>query len=136
MQTPRRRRQEGLVREALYIFLAIAIVMVVLLDGLAIFNAQQDARDSASEAGLEAQRVYLETGSAGAAEDAAAETVQAYDGGELVEFSVSTSAGSESFTVTVQHHADTYVFKYLKYVPGLDGWVDDVQNPTITDTTP
>jgi hypothetical protein len=134
MQPPRRRRQEGLIREALYVFLAIAIVMAVLLDGLAIFTAQQDARDDASDAGTEARRTYVETGSVDAAREAAARLVEANDA-DLVAFSVSTAGRTETFTVTVQHHADTYLFKYLAYLPGLDDWVDDLQNPTITRTT-
>jgi len=134
MQPPRRRRQEGLIREALYVFLAIAIVMAVLLDGLAIFTAQQDARDDASDAGTEARRAYVETGSVDAAREAAAGLVEANDA-DLVAFSVSTAGRTGTFTVTVQHHADTYLFKYLAHLPGLDDWVEGVQNPTITRTT-
>jgi hypothetical protein len=136
MQTPRRRRQEGLIREALYIFLAVAIVMAVLLDGVALFTTQQDARDDASDAGLEAKSAYVETGSVDRAREAAAAHAESKDA-DLVRFSVSTSAGNPnpSFTVTVQHHTDTYLFKYLGYLPGLDDWVEDMQNPTITRTT-
>lgn len=136
MQTPRRRQQQGLIREALYVFLAIAIVMAVLLDGLALFTAQQDARDDAPDAGQEARQAYVETGSIEAARAAAAKHVEG-NGADLVDFSASTAAGANSatFTITVQHHAETYLFKYLGYVPGLDDWVKDVENPVITRST-
>jgi cytoskeletal protein RodZ len=134
MQTPRRRRQEGLIREALYVFLAIAVVMAVLLDGVAIFTVQKGARENASDAGSEARQAYIETSSVDAAREAAARQAESKDA-DLVAFSVATVSGTETFTVTVQHHTDTYLFKYLKYLPGLDDWVDEVQNPTITRTT-
>lgn len=136
MQTPSRRRQQGLIREALYIFLAIAIVMAVLLDGLALLTAQQNARDDASDAGAEAKREYIESGNVDLARAAAATLVEA-NGGELVSFTASAASGATSpaFTVTVRHSAETYLFKYLGYVPGLDDWVDDMENPTITETT-
>jgi len=136
MQTPSRRRQQGLIREALYVFLAIAIVMAVLLDGVALFTVQQDARDNASDAGLEAKQDYVQSGSVEQARAAAAKHVDAKDA-DLVDFSVSTRQGTsaETFTVTVQHHVDTYIFKYLGYLPGLDEWVEGVENPTITRTT-
>lgn len=136
MRTPRRRRQQGLIREALYIFLAVAIVMAVLLDGFAIFTVQQDARDDATDAGREAQAEYVQTGSLQAAENAAEAHVRS-QGGQLVEFSSKAGTGAEarSFTVTVRHEADTYLFHYLGYVPGLDDWVDETQSPAITRTT-
>ena len=136
MQTPDRRRQKGLIREALYIFLAIAIVMAVLLDGVALFTTQQDARDDASDAGQEARQAYVETNNVQQAQAAAEKHAQANDA-DLVAFSASTTSGSAAatFTVTVQHHTDTYLFKYLRYLPGLDDWVHDMQNPTITRTT-
>jgi len=136
MHAPRRHRQEGLIREALYIFLGIAIVMAVLLDGVAIFTVQQDARDDATDAASEARQEYVETGSVDQARAAAARHVEANDA-EMLGFTAARPAGDSAiqFTVTVQHHAETYVFKYLKYVPGLDTWVEDMQNPTITRST-
>jgi hypothetical protein len=136
MQTPSRRRQQGLIREALYIFLTIAIVMAVLLDGLALFTVHQDARDDASDAGVAAKQEYTESGNVQLAQEAAATHVEA-KGGDMIDFTTSTSGGatSKSFTVTVQHHTDTYLFKYLGYLPGLDDWVDDMQNPKATETT-
>ena len=136
MQTPRRRRQQGLIREALYVFLAVAVVMAVLLDGFSIFTAQQNARDDASDAGSEARQEYVQSGNTQLAEEAAKTHIEA-GGGELVDFSTAAGTGSDtrSFTVTVRYTADTYLFHYLGYIPGLDDWVEDVQNPTITRTT-
>jgi hypothetical protein len=136
MQSSRWHRQEGLIREALYVFLGIAIVMAVLLDGVALFTVQQDARDDASDAGAEARQEYAQTGSVDQAQAAAARHVEANDA-DLTGFTVTRPNGGATvkFTVTVQHHAETYIFKYLKYVPGLDAWVEDMQNPEITRTT-
>lgn len=136
MQTPRRRRQQGLIREALYVFLAVAIVMAVLLDGFAIFTVQQNARDDATDAGRKAKAEYVETGNLQAAENAAEAHVRS-QGGQLLEFTskAGTTAEARSFTVTVRHKTDTYLFHYLGYVPGLGDWVDETQNPVITRTT-
>ncbi len=136
MRTPRRRRQEGLIREALYIFLAVAIVMAVLLDGFAIFTAQQNARGDASDAGLQAKQEYVQSGDIRRAEQAAKTLVEAA-GGTLVDFSTSAGTGfdTRSFTVTVKNTADTYLFHYLGFIPGLGDWVEDVENPRITRTT-
>lgn len=136
MWTPRRRRQEGLIREALYIFLAVAIVMAALLDGFAIFTAQQNARGDASDAGLQAKQEYVQSGDIRRAEQAAKTLVEAA-GGTLVDFSTSAGTGfdTRSFTVTVKYTADTYLFHYLGFIPGLGDWVEDVENPRITRTT-
>lgn len=136
MHAPDRRRQQGLIREALWIFLAIAVVMAVMLDGFAIFTAQQDARDDAADAGSEAKQEYVETGSIDLAEKAARTLVQD-NGGQLLDFTTNAGAGPDtrSFTVKVRYRADTYLFHYLGYVPGLKSWVRDVENPTITRTT-
>ncbi len=136
MQIIRRRRQEGLIREALYIFLAVAIVMAVLLDGLAIFTAQQGARETATEAGREARATYVDTLSLEEARADAADLAASKDA-ELVAFTVTAATGTtpRTFTVTVRKSTDTYLFKYLRYLPGMDDWVHDVQNPVITRTT-
>ncbi len=136
MRTSRRRRQQGLIREALYIFLAIALVMAVLLDGLAVFTAQQGAREDASEAGKKAKEEYAQSSSVDRASKAAEQRAQR-NGGEMTDFSSSAGSGaaSRSFTVTVRRSADTYLFRYLEYIPGLDDWAKDISNPTITRTT-
>lgn len=136
MQTARRRRQQGLIREALYIFLAVALVMAVLLDGVALFTTQQGARETASDAGREARQAYVDTLNVNAARQAAADYAAAKDA-ELVAFTVTAPDGTtpRTFTVTVRGETDTYLFKYLRYVPGLDDWVEDMQNPVITRTT-
>lgn len=136
MHTVRRRRQEGLIREALYIFLAVAVVMAILLDGLAIFTAQQGARETASEAGREARATYVDTLSVEEAR-ADATALAASRDAELLAFTVAAPDGTtpRTFTVTVTKTAETYLFKYLRYLPGLEDWVHDVQNPVITRTT-
>jgi Flp pilus assembly protein TadG len=134
MHTPRWRRQEGLIREALYVFLAIAVIMAIFLDGVALFTTQQDARDDASDAGRAAREAYVDSSSLTQAQTAAAQHIEG-QGGDMLAFSAAQVQGNMTFTVTVQHHTDTYLFKYLRYLPGLKDWVEDMENPTVTRTT-
>lgn len=135
MDTPRWRRQNGLIREALYIFLGVALTMAVLLDGVAIVKAQETARDVASDAGSEARVAYTNTGDIHQAKQAAEDHAENSDA-VMLDFSVQSQLTSTpTFTVTAQAHTDTYLFKYIKYVPGLKDWVDEVQNPVITRST-
>jgi hypothetical protein len=85
---------------------------------------------------MEAKQEYAQTSSIDMAEAAAARHVEANDA-DLTGFTVTRPTGGSEvvFTVTVQHHAETYIFKYLEYVPGLDEWVEDMQNPEITRST-
>ncbi len=135
MDRPRWRRQDGLIREALYIFLGVALVMAIVLDGVAIMKVQQSARDLATDAGREAQTAYVNTGDVNQAKQAAKEHVT-NGNADMNAFSVvSQLTNTPTFTVTVQTHTDTYLFKYLGYVPGLKDWVEEVENPVITEST-
>ena len=135
MDTQRWRRQDGLIREALYIFLVVALVMAILLDGVALMKVQQSARDLASDAGREAQTTYVNTADAKQAQQAANDHIINGDG-EMLHFKVAANTTTTpTFTVTVQTHTETYLYKYLGYVPGLKDWVEEVQNPVITEST-
>jgi hypothetical protein len=135
METPRWRRQNGLIREALYIFLGVALTMAVLLDGVAIVKAQATARDVASDAGSEARVAYTNTGDVNQAKQAAKDHAENSDA-VMIDFSVQPQlTNTPTFTVTVQAHTDTYLFKYIKYIPGLKDWAHKVQNPVITRST-
>ncbi len=125
------RRQDGLLREALWIGLAVAIVAVVILDGMSLFAAHQSIEDSAATAAREARNAHYQTQDVGRAELAAKAYLEK-DGKVLTEFSTSRGVdGALLFNVSTTGHAETYAFKYLSYV-GLDDWVDRTMNPTTT----
>ena len=125
------RRQDGLLREALWIGFVVAIAAVVLLDGMALFGAHQSVGDSAATAAREARNTYYQTQDVARAELAAKGYLEK-DGKVLTEFSTSRGLdGALLFNVSATGHAETYAFKYLSYV-GLDDWVDRTTNPTTT----
>ncbi len=127
----RLRRQDGLIREALWLFLIIAIVAVVLLDGLALFHANQSVRDAATAAADEARNAYSQTPTLETAQ-VAAQNYLAKNGDTFVKMTTSRALdGTLTFTVTAKAHADTYAFKYLRYV-GLKKWVQQMSDPSVT----
>jgi hypothetical protein len=128
MLSARLRRQDGFIREILWMALTIAVVAVVLLDALALFNAHQTAHDNARSAALAARQVYAQTSNLAQAQAAAQSTLTGR-GDKLISFSTSHDLSSDLvFTVEAQGHAKTYVFKYLRYV-GLKKWVNTLSNP-------
>jgi len=132
MLSARLRRQDGFIREILWLGLTIAVVAVVLLDAMSLFNAHQSTHDNASTASQAAREAYVQTSDAAQAQAAAQESL-ARSGDKLIGFS--TGRGLDSglvFTVEAQGHADTYVFHLLRYV-GLKKWVNVVSNPTATE---
>jgi hypothetical protein len=126
-------RQDGFIREILWLALALAVLAVVVLDGLAIFDAQQSVKTDASTAARDAHTQYVQTLDLVAAK-LAAEQYLIKANKKLVAFSAATGLdGATVITVKAKAHADTYVFKYLRYV-GLKKWVNDMTNPTGTGT--
>ena len=131
MNNARLRRQDGLIREAIWLFLIIAIIAVVLLDGLALFHANQSVRDAATAAANEARNAYSQSPTLASAK-VAAQDYLASNGDTFVKMTTSQAAdGTLTFTVTAKTHADTYAFKYLRYV-GLKKWVQHTSNPSVT----
>ena len=134
MRYARLRRQDGLIREAIWLFVIIAIIAVVALDALALFHANQSVRSAATAAANEARNAYSQSPTLAAAKLAAENylnkagvTFVAIKGDQATD-------GSISFTVTAKTHADTYAFKYLRYV-GLKKWVQQTSNPIVTRTS-
>jgi Flp pilus assembly protein TadG len=125
----RLRREDGLIREALWLFIAIAVVAVVLLDGMALFHANQSVRDAATAAANEARTAYSQSPDLLAAK-LAAEAYLAKTGDTFVAMKTSRGLdGNLEFTVTAKAHTDTYAFKYLRYV-GLKKWVEKTSSPS------
>jgi hypothetical protein len=131
MHSARLRRQDGFIREIFWLALCLTILAVVVLDGLALFNAHQSVKGDAQTAAAEAQMVLVQTPDLGAAK-LAAQQYLIKSNKTLVAFSSAPGPdGGTVITVTAKAHADTYAFKFLRYV-GLKKWVNQMTNPTGT----
>jgi predicted lipid-binding transport protein (Tim44 family) len=127
----RLRRQDGLIREAIWLFIIVAIIAIVVLDALALFHANQSVRSAATAAANEARNAYSQSPTLAAAK-LAAQNYLAKNGDIFVGMTTSRALdGTIIFSVTAKTHADTYAFKYLRYV-GLKKWVQQTSNPIVT----
>lgn len=123
------RQENGFIREILWVALVVAVLAVVVLDGMSIFRANQAAGNDAARAANEARNVYTQTVDLGAAE-LAAKTYLEKSGCTMTSFNTRKSLeGQLVFIVGAQIHADTRAFKYLGSL-GLKTWVDRVTNPS------
>jgi Flp pilus assembly protein TadG len=135
MRTHRLGDQDGFVREILWITLVLAVVAVVLLDGISLLNASRSARDDAMQAAREARTEYAQSLSVAEAKRAADSYLRSADV-RLTAFAADPhNDGTADFTVTVRSHADTYAFLYLRHVPGLEDWVKRMSDPSSTQST-
>jgi glutathione S-transferase len=127
----RLRSQDGFIREVVWIVVVLAVIGVVVLDAMALFNAHQSARDTA-KAAREAKVEYAQSLNVPLAR-LAARNYLVRSGLEMVDFkAVQTQAGSVRFTVEAQADADTYAFRYLGGIPQLEDWVERTAHPTST----
>jgi len=134
MRSARLRRQDGFIREALWLVVGLAVLAVVVLDGLAIFTAHQSVKGDAKRAAVEAHTEYVQTMDVGAAKRAAQQYLIKANK-RLVAFSAATGLdGGTVITVKAKAHADTRAFKLLRYV-GLKKWAGQMTNPTGTGTS-
>jgi len=125
----RLRSQDGFIREAIWIIVILAVVAVVILDGMAIFHAYQAAASTSSDAAEAALAEYSQSQNVAAAKTAAEEHL-AKAGLVMVSFGVTQNVGGDTvITVTARDHADTYAFHYLGKIPQLKDWVQKVTNP-------
>lgn len=133
-RSARLRSQDGFIREVVWIVVILAIIAVVILDGMAIFNAYQSAGNGSADAAKAGLTEYAQTFNVQAAELAAREHATRR-GIEIVEFSVGkTAEGSYMVTVTGKTTADTYAFRYLGLIPPLKDWVERTTHPVRTDS--
>ena len=131
----RLRGQEGFIREILWVALVIAIIAVVVLDGMSIFTAHQSVNDDTISAAREARTEYAQSLNVPAAKLAAQQYLTKSDL-QLVSFSaVQNAAGNVVFTVKAKATAHTYVFRFLKYVPGLKKWEQQMTHPSGSGTS-
>jgi hypothetical protein len=123
------RSEEGFIREVVWIVVILAVIAVVILDGMALFNAYQSAETSSGDAAEAAVTEYAQSLDVQAAKLAATERLAKNDL-ELVGFkAVQTSTGTVKFTVTAKATADTYAFRYLGVIPQFKDWVKRTTHP-------
>jgi hypothetical protein len=133
MISARLRRQDGFIRQVFWLAVTIAIVAVVLLDAMSLFNAHQAGHDNAAAAAVAARNEYSQTSDVTQARMAALASLTK-SGDKLIKFSTGNGAvdTGPTFTVTDQAHAHTYAFALLRYV-GLKKWVHTMSNPIATE---
>jgi len=133
MSSARLRRQDGFIREILWLVVVLAVLAVLVLDGLALFSTHQSVKGDADRAAEEAHNEYVQTSDLGAAK-LAAQQYLIKSNKKLIAFSSATGVdGGTVITVKAKAHADTYAFELLRYV-GLKKWVNEMTNPTGTGT--
>jgi hypothetical protein len=125
----RLRSQDGFIREVVWIVVILAVIALVILDGMAIFNAYQSAGNTSSDAAQAALTEYAQSQDTSAAKLAAQEQLSK-NGLTLVGFKMTQSAaGTTKIVVTSKDHADTYAFHFLGAIPPLKDWVERTTDP-------
>ncbi len=120
-QRSRLRGQDGFIREVIWIVVILAVIAVVILDGMAIFRAYQSADDATSAADEARHRVRAVTQRRRPPSRPPSSTSPSPDL-EMVDFKAAqTESGTVKFTVTAKATADTYAFRYLAVIPPLEG---------------
>ena len=96
----RMRSQDGFIREVVWIVVILAVIAVVILDGMAIFNTYQSTGNTSSDAAQAALTEYAQSQNVSAAKVAAGEQLSK-NGLTMVGFKVSQSPeGNTRMTVT------------------------------------
>jgi hypothetical protein len=133
MLSARLRRQDGFIREIVWLAVILGILAIVVLDGLAIFTAHQSVKGDAERAAADAHTEFAQTQDLGVAKLAAQQYLIKANK-KFIAFSATTGLdGGTVITVKARAHANTHAFKLLRYV-GLKKWVDQMTNPTGTGT--
>ena len=133
-RSARVRSQDGFIREVVWIAVILAIIAVVILDGMAIFNAYQSAGNGSADAAKAGLAEYAQTTNVQAAE-LAARAHATKKGIEIVKFSMGkTPEGGYTVTVTGKTTAETYAFRYLGWIPPLKDWVERTTHPERTNS--
>lgn len=124
-----REGQGGFVRELLWVSLVVLIGAVVVLDAVSLYSAYERVRKDSDDAARLARQVHLQELDVHKAERSA-RTLLERRGDALTGFETRGSGEATVFIVTAKRHVDTYAFRYLVYIPGLDGWVERSTNPS------
>lgn len=125
------RRQNGFVRELLWVTLIVLVLGVVVLDAVSLYSAYERARKDSEDAARLAREVQVQEFDLGRAREVARVLLEDR-GGEMVGFDAEGRGEQTVFIVTAKRHVDTYAFRYLVHVPGIEDWVERTMNPTAT----
>lgn len=134
MTLGRFREQDGLMREAMWIFLVVAVIAVIILDSFGVFSAGQNVRSDAHDAALAANHAYVQSGSISYAEQQARNLLNSNgDRPVKVTTKVDLSIGPDPiFIVTARRTASTYVFKYAVHLPVVGKSIDKLLTQSAT----
>ena len=125
----RLRSQDGFIREVVWIVVILAIIAVVILDGMAVFNAHQSVSNTSSDAAQAALTEYAQSQNAPSAKLAAQEQLSK-NGLTMVSFKITQNPeGNTKIVVSAKDHADTYALHFLGQIPPFKHWVERVTNP-------
>jgi hypothetical protein len=126
------RRQDGLIREALVVFLVFAIIALIMLDVLAVVSTRRALKQDPGAAARAAADGFALSGSEYAASQEAEKYV-ANHGARMTAFKMTPNVDTgTTFSVTATKEAPTRVFKYLGYLPWIGNWVKRQLNPQVT----
>lgn len=107
----------GILGTLIFLGVVIAIMAIVVIDGVSIYYSFRDVKQVTTDAAEAAATTYKETRNETRAQ-LAAEAYCVDRGFEFVDFSVNREFGN-LFEVTCGTEADTYVFKYLPYLKDM-----------------
>lgn len=132
----RLRRQDGMIRDVVKYLALFVVVLVLILDAVAVIQAQVSVREQASDAADIARSTYVETGSERAAKTAAESYLLSHDS-RFLSATLSTQGGRDNTvaSVTAERSADTFVYRYLVRLPLVGERVDNALNPTAVGET-
>jgi hypothetical protein len=119
MAGSRFREQDGLIREALLVFLVVGVLAIIILDALGVFSAYQNVRSDAHDAAVAANHSYVQSGSVSVAEQHARDLLHG-NGDQAVKLTtrVDLTIGPDPiFVVSAKRDAKTYVLKYGVHLP-------------------
>lgn len=107
----------GVLGTLIFLAIVIAIMAVVVIDGISIYKAYSEVHKATKEAAEEAAQTYKDTRNEVRAQLAAQAYCEA-EGFEYVGFEVNREMGN-LFEVTCANEADTYAFKYLPWLKDM-----------------
>ena len=137
MDLGRLRGEDGFIRDAVKYVGLFVVILVLILDTIAVIQAQTAVRTTADRAAREALTSYVETGNKTAAGEVAKNYVESRDAVYLsATIDSGRSRNDAAATVSAQRKAKTYVFHYFSHMPwGLGEKVENMLAPAVTRTT-
>lgn len=111
------REDGGLVGNIIFFGIIIAIMAIIVIDGISIFSTYQLVDDTTEEAAKKAKFEYEFSKSDYKAENAAADICEE-KGLVFEEFTIIYDFG-HTFRITCSKESDTYVFKYIPWLKDL-----------------